>query len=47
MGGPEVQCLKIKLTEVVVRLDERDKQLVEVKQQLKEWTDTACKLINS
>lgn len=47
MGGLEVQRLKIELTEVTVRLEERNKQLVEVKEQLKEWTDTANKLINS
>lgn len=28
----EVQCLKIELTEVIVRLEERDKQLIEVKE---------------
>lgn len=31
MGGLEVQCLKIKLAEATVRLDERDKQLSEWK----------------
>lgn len=47
MGGLEVQDLKIELTEVKVRLEERDKQLLEIKEQLKGWTDTANKLINS
>ena len=31
VGGLEVQCLKIELTEVTVRLEERDKQLMEWK----------------
>ena len=38
--------LKIEAVQVKVRLEERDKQLVEVKEQLKGWIDTANKLIN-
>ena len=31
VGGSEVQCLKIQLAEITVRLNERDKQLAEWK----------------
>ncbi len=44
VGGLEV--LKIEAAQTKVRLEERDKQLVEVKEQLKGWIDTANKLIN-
>ncbi len=42
----QVVELKVKLAQVKIRLEERDSQLTDTKVQLKEWVNTANKLIN-